>query len=1278
MTTFTTPHKRPRVVTLGLAFALSLYTATQAATITWTGLGDGVSLFQEANWDAAGGTLSGDYIPKDTGETAHDLAINIVDNIGGGNGWNGTLDLGGVGSLTVNGATDYFRMSTSGDATLANGTAIFKKGTDDYDFQGLWSNMNVTITSGGITTAGDLTLDNGTTVNTQWMSYNNITLAGASTLNVSGNGNVFANGLINLIDADSKIVFTGGKTVAAVIADHLSGDVSDTSTSAAGRILVAGAGAIQGQNIHVYTDPQTGYTTAQRLTIPLPEYTSDGPNIIFVICDDLGYGDLGVLFQNSRSADEPKHATPKLDTMATGGMQLNSHYAAAPVCAPARASLLNGVHQGHATVRDNQFDKALGNNHSLASMLNTAGYKTAAFGKWGLQGNGTAPYWEAHPLNRGFDYFYGYIRHGDGHLHYPKEDNKEVYENYSEVSSDLDLCYTTDLFTARAKKWITDHLASDEADKPMFLYLAYDTPHAKLQYPSTAYPAGGGLSGGVQWTGTPGAMINTSTGIYDGYIHPDYATATYDHDSNPGTAEIAWPDMSKRWAGGVRRVDDAMGDLLTLLDDLNIANNTLVVFTSDNGVTKESYYAESFEPGFFDSFGPFDGIKRDTWEGGIRVPTFAYWPGTITSGSISNTPSAFWDWMPTFAELAGQPVPTVTDGTSLVPELKDTGSREDSTIYVEYYQNGSTPNYPEFEVDHQGRSRNQMQVIQIEGYKGIRYNITSHSDNFEIYDVINDPKETTNLATHSQFVSMQQRMKDLVLQLRRPNSTAARPYDNEVVPAAVVLDSFTTSQTNYAVFEGEWAWLPDFATMTPTASGTLANVDLSVAPAVAKYGIQFSGYLDIPTTGEYTFYLTSDSGSSLRIHDALVIDDDYTYTGAEVSGTIQLAAGKHPYTLSYRNAGRTAALNFQYEGPGISKQTVPSARFALPSGTPETVSNNSLLDDPNWIADPIGVTGAADQWNWSNPGITWETSSANTGSVEDSFTAGSVTLSSHYNIFAHPMYDAQKLRIKGLVPNWNAADFTYASTENYDPLHILNGWYTVTLTTADGSFTATSALGKLHDGPTRQTQDDSTLQANLATAWNTSLTWDTNPFASGGLLLSEVLSIQVTFYASTSAGNSAASGSSFLTLNNSSILMSADFRDAYNAWSEDNNIPETPSADNDQDSLSALIEYAFNLNPNSADYKQLTPASGKSGLPHLEVDDNNQRLRVEFVRRRNDPNLTYSVEFSNDLQSTSWNSPQISSDVTAIDPVWERVVVHDAQTTSESPNRFGRVKVLQN
>jgi len=901
------------------------------AVVTWTGSGDGISLFQETNWDAAGGVLTGDYISK-TGTTPYDLVIDISGNVGGGNGWGGTLDLGGVGSLTVTNAADYFRMSTAGTAALKDGTAYFKAGNGNFDFEGTWDNMDVTIGSGIDVPDGSLALINGTTVDTQWCAYNTTVLNGASTLEVRGNGNVFAWGVVNLVDTNSKVVFTGGKSVAEVVAQHLSGDAGDTSSSAAGRILVNGAGAVQGANINVFTDAGTGYTTAQHMTDPPQVYTSDGPNIIFIICDDLGYGDLGVLFQNSRTNGLAKHATPQLDTMATAGMQLHSHYCPAPVCAPSRSSLLSGVHQGHSEVRDNQFDKALANNHSLASMLNTAGYKTAAFGKWGLQGSGTAPYWEAHPLNRGFDYFYGYIRHSDGHLHYPKEDSKELYEDYTEVSSDLDKCYTTDLFTGCAKRWITNHLASADADQPMFLYLAYDTPHAKLQYPSTAYPSGGGLTGGVQWQGTAGSMINTATGTVDGYIHPDYASATYDHDGNPGTAEIAWPDIAKRWAGGVRRIDDAVGDLMVLLDDLNIATNTLVVFTSDNGVTKESYLAASFEPGFFDSFGPFDGIKRDTWEGGIRMPTLTYWPGTIASNTVSTTPSAFWDWMPTFAELAGQPAPAISDGVSLVSELTGTGSRDDSTIYVEYYQNGSTPSYDEFETAHQGRQRNQMQVVQLEGYKGIRYNIASHSDNFEIYDVINDPKETSNLATNAQFADLQQQMKDRVLQVRRPNSTATRPYDSESVPPPSLSVSFTNGLAEYAVFEGAWPWLPDFAAMSPSSTGTVAAIDLSIAPSTNQYGILYTGYMDIQTEGDYTFYLTSDEGANLRIHDALVIDDDYLHTGAEASGSIKLAAGKHPFRLSYCHDGGSETLSFHYEGPGITKQAVPSSVFSLESG----------------------------------------------------------------------------------------------------------------------------------------------------------------------------------------------------------------------------------------------------------------------------------------------------------------------------------------------------------
>ncbi len=174
--------------------------------------------------------------------------------------------------------------------------------------------------------------------------------------------------------------------------------------------------------------------------------------------------------------------------MAADGALLPQHYAAAPVCAPSRASLLLGRSQGHANVRDNQFDKALENNLTLGSALQLAGYTTAAIGKWGLQGQiGKAPNWTAHPLNRGFDYYLGYIRHVDGHEHYPKEglyrNPKEVYENRTNIASDLDKCYTADLWTAAAKKWIVDHKRSRDTDKPFFMYLAFGACHFPFHAP---------------------------------------------------------------------------------------------------------------------------------------------------------------------------------------------------------------------------------------------------------------------------------------------------------------------------------------------------------------------------------------------------------------------------------------------------------------------------------------------------------------------------------------------------------------------------------------------------------------------------------------------------------------------------------------------------------------------------------------------------------------------------------------------------------------------------
>ncbi|HEX4348823.1 MAG TPA: sulfatase-like hydrolase/transferase [Verrucomicrobiae bacterium] len=662
------------------------------------------------------------------------------------------------------------------------------------------------------------------------------------------------------------------------------------------------------------------------------------PNIIYILTDDLGWGDLGVLFQNSRAAannrSKPWHLTPNLDRFAAEGVQLPAQYCPAPVCAPSRASLLLGVSQGHANVRDNQFDKALENNHTLATVLKQAGYATAIIGKWGLQGVGTGETnpatWPAYPTKRGFDYFFGYARHSDGHEHYPKEGpyqkSKQVWDGTNNITPELDKCYTADLWTARAKQWIVDH-EHESAAQPFFLYLAYDTPHATTELPTQAYPEGGGLHGGVQWLGTPGHMINTASGKVDSWMYPEYHDATWDNDHNPATPEVPWPDVYKRYATDVRRLDDAVADIGRLLKDLKIDNDTLVIFTSDNGPSIESYLPNRpLKANFFESYGIFDGIKRDCLEGGVRVPTLARWPGHIPAGKTVTQPSIAYDWMRTFADVAGMPEPARADGVSLLPELTGQGIQQDrGYLYVEYFNDGKTPSYVDFTPSNRGRVRNQMQAIRIGDYVGLRYDIKSHADPFEIYKVTVDPKEATNLAPG--MGALEQQMKTLSLQVRRPDSDAPRPYDDELVPASSV--AAVVKGVQWKAFEGNYPWVPDLETLPSVASGTADAPDLQKRTRDNDIGMFFTGYLNIPQEGTYTFYLSADTGALLRIHDATVIDADYGYvSGKETSGSIRLQAGLHPFRLYYarREQGKPM-LNFLWSGPGIDKRAVPADAF---------------------------------------------------------------------------------------------------------------------------------------------------------------------------------------------------------------------------------------------------------------------------------------------------------------------------------------------------------------
>ena len=657
------------------------------------------------------------------------------------------------------------------------------------------------------------------------------------------------------------------------------------------------------------------------------------PNILFVFTDDMGYGDLGVLHQNAKEGK--KHLTPNFDRMAAEGVQLRRHYCPAPVCAPSRASLLRGLHQGHTEVRNSDFDKELPDNHTLATVMKAAGYRTAHVGKYGLQGlppDGsfqgsdneaeewdTPEEWPAYPTKRGFDEYMGYVRHVDGHVHYPNNEwpignseshrtGKPVWHDDEEISAQLDKCYTTDLFTAFAKRWIVEH-EKEQSDTPFFMYLAYDTPHAALQVPTQAYPEGSGVNGGLQWLGTPGEMINTASGEIDSWIHPDYRNSD-------------WTDVQQRFATMVRRIDSAVGDLLQTLRDLNIDRETLVVYTNDNGPLAVSYIeGVPFTPVHFQSYGPFDGEKRDIWEGGIRMPALAWWPDSIPAGTIDSTPSQFHDWMTTFADLAGAPMPALSDGVSLVPTLTGTGERQPSTVYVEYAHGRKTPSYPDFEPRKRGLVRGQMQAIFLEGYKGVRVGIKNHSDDFEIYDVKTDLGERNNLAgTSDYFGGLQQRMKDRVLQLRRPNAENPRPYDNELMPAASV--ESTRPGLRWRGYEGDFPWTPKFWNEAAGMQGGALGFSGDRGPE--RGAVVYSGYLEVPADGAYTFYLTADSGAVMRIHDANIIDADFGYeSGSELSGVVGLKAGLHPISLyCSKKSGSPSSLSVQWSGPELERQAI--------------------------------------------------------------------------------------------------------------------------------------------------------------------------------------------------------------------------------------------------------------------------------------------------------------------------------------------------------------------
>jgi hypothetical protein len=269
----------------------------------------------------------------------------------------------------------------------------------------------------------------------------------------------------------------------------------------------------------------------------------------------------------------------------------------------------------------------------------------------------------------------------------------------------------------------------------------------------------------------------------------------------------------------------------------------------------------------------------------------------------------------TFAELAGMPALAASDGVSLLPSLTGKGQRRPSTLYVEYFNDAKTPDFQEFAPAHRGKVREQMQTIFLDGYKGIRYDVKSAEDDFGIFNLSQDPQEAHNLAGDGKFSGLQTAMKARVLQVRKPNASAKRPYDDALVPP-VAHPASSDPGVTWSLFSGEWPWMPDFRTLTPASTGTSRQIELAMAPSDRPFGVAFDGYFVAPRDGDYSFAVDADAGAMLFLHDIRVIDEPRIITGSKLSGSVRLTAGWHPLRLLYRHGTGEPRLVFTCQSPG--------------------------------------------------------------------------------------------------------------------------------------------------------------------------------------------------------------------------------------------------------------------------------------------------------------------------------------------------------------------------
>jgi arylsulfatase A-like enzyme len=434
------------------------------------------------------------------------------------------------------------------------------------------------------------------------------------------------------------------------------------------------------------------------------------PNIVFILADDLGYGDLGAYGQK-------RIRTPRLDRLAAEGMRFTQFYSGSPVCAPSRGTFLTGRHTGHAYVRDNHelggfLDEeergqlALPPDHpTLARWLRARGYATAIVGKWGLGGPGSTGL----PTKQGFDFFFGYLDQKQAHNYYPTHLwwnekryplRNEYFSPHQTLEGDPNDPASYERY--RGTDYAIDHMTRDAVtwlranrSKPFFLYFAPTIPHLALQVPDAALKEYAGAFPEVPYTGR------------NQYLPHRTPRAAY--------------------AAMITYLDAQVGRILDALKEIGADDRTLVMFTSDNGATWDVGGAPTT---FFDSHGSLRGHKATLYEGGIRVPAIARWPGRVRAGSTSDHVGANWDMWATFAELAGGTPPADTDGISIVPTLLGRGTqRRHDALYWEFHSRGGS------------------QAVRMGRWKGVRSNVAKQPNAaVELYDLESDLAETKDVS----------------------------------------------------------------------------------------------------------------------------------------------------------------------------------------------------------------------------------------------------------------------------------------------------------------------------------------------------------------------------------------------------------------------------------------------------------------------------------------------------------------------------------------------------